>query len=59
MIRLWKLGDHKNGIYPSKEHVDKLITILEQDEKDVLTDLVWDSAIEVTIIHDDGRITKE
>lgn len=58
MIRIWKLGDHKQGYLPSKEAVDKLITILESRKDDEDLEIVWDSMIEVVTIDDNGNITR-
>jgi hypothetical protein len=58
MIRLWKLGDHSEGMLPGKEAIEKLMSILEQDKKGEVTDLVWDTLIDLTIINDDGTIVK-
>jgi hypothetical protein len=47
VIRLWKLGDHKEGILPNQAAVDKLISILETNTGGGAIDLVWDSMIEM------------
>lgn len=52
VIRLWKLGDHKEGIMPTKKAIDKLAKILEKVHKDGKgdVDIIWDSLIEVQTI---------
>lgn len=45
VIRLWKLGDHTEGILPNQAAVDKLIAILETNTGGGAIDLVWDSMI--------------
>jgi len=47
VIRLWKLGDHKEGILPTEAVVDKLINILSANTGGGAIDLVWDSMIEM------------
>lgn len=45
-VRVWKLGDHKEGILPKKAAADKLLGLLEKCNLDG-TDIVWDSMIQV------------
>jgi hypothetical protein len=47
VIRLWKLGDHTEGILPNQTAVDKLIGILEANTGGGAMDIVWDSMIEM------------
>lgn len=44
-IRLWKLGDHKEQILPTKAAGSKLNTILSQNTGGGPIDIIWDSAI--------------
>jgi hypothetical protein len=48
VIRLWKLGDHKEGILPDQGAVDKLLNILQANTGGGAMDLVWDTMIEMT-----------
>jgi hypothetical protein len=45
VIRLWKIGDHKEGILPDDAAVEKLINILEANTGGGAMDIVWDSMI--------------
>ncbi len=45
VVRLWKLGDHKEGILPDDAAVSKLINILEANTGGGTMDIVWDSMI--------------
>lgn len=47
VIRLWKLGDHKNEIFPNEDIIDKLINILEANVGGGALDIVWDDMIEM------------
>jgi hypothetical protein len=47
VVRLWKLGDHKEGILPTTDAVDKLINILQSNPGGGAIDIVWDSMIEM------------
>lgn len=47
-IRVWKLGDHKEGLLPNQAVVDKLNNILSANSGGGTLDLVWDSMIEMT-----------
>lgn len=47
VIRVWKLGDHKEGILPNEEAVSKLINILEANTGGGAMDIVWDSMIDM------------
>lgn len=47
VIRLWKLGDHKEGILPNQAVVDKLINILNSNTGGGAMDIVWDSLIDM------------
>lgn len=59
-IRVWKLGDHKEGILPSKKAVERLADVLaEANDKDgSVLDIIWDSMISVTVIKD-GVVTTD
>ncbi len=46
VIRLWKLGDHANGILPSNAVYERLKGILEQNTGGGTVDIIWDSMIE-------------
>lgn len=45
VIRLWKLGDHKEGILPNKAAANKLFTLLQPSVGGGSIDLIWDSMI--------------
>jgi hypothetical protein len=47
VIRLWKLGDHKEGVLPDEGAVQRLIGILEANTGGGAMDIVWDSMIEM------------
>jgi hypothetical protein len=47
VIRLWKLGDHTQKIFPTEAAVEKLIGILENNTGGGSVDIVWDSMIEM------------
>ena len=47
VVRLWKLGDHKEGILPTSDAVDKLINILQSNPGGGAMDIVWDSMIDM------------
>ncbi len=47
VIRLWKLGDHKEGFLPGEAPIDKLIGILENNVGGGTIDIVWDSMIDM------------
>ncbi len=57
-IRIWKLGDHKEGILPDKQAIEKLINIIESleiaDENTV--DLVWDSMLNLQV-YENGKVS--
>jgi hypothetical protein len=61
MIRVWKLGDHKEGFLPGEDAVNKLCDILAEHQKSGKGDIdvVWDSMITVTVIADDGTVTSD
>lgn len=56
MIRLWKLGNSKEGILPTKTSVDKLLKLIAADKKGKVVDIVWDDMLKVEILTDDGRL---
>jgi hypothetical protein len=45
-IRLWKLGDHTNEIWPGELSFERLGDVLQEHPGGVL-DVIWDSAIEL------------
>lgn len=45
LIRIWKLGDHTQGILPPKGAANKLTGILENNIGGGKMDLIWDSMI--------------
>ena len=45
VTRLWKLGDHKEGILPNEAAVNKLVGILETNVGGGSMDIVWDSML--------------
>lgn len=47
VIRLWKLGDHKEGFLPNGALVEKLINILEANTGGGAMDIVWDDMIDM------------
>lgn len=47
VIRLWKLGDHKEGFLPGDPAVEKLLNILETNTGGGAIDIVWDSMIDM------------
>jgi len=47
VIRLWKLGDHKEGMLPNSEAVSRLANILESNTGGGAMDIIWDSLIEM------------
>jgi len=49
-VRVWKLGDHSKDIFPTSTAVDKLLEILSVSTGGGMTDIVWDSMLEVDTI---------
>ncbi len=47
VVRIWKLGDHKEGILPKKASANKLISLLKPNVGGGAIDLVWDSMIDM------------
>jgi hypothetical protein len=47
VIRLWKLGDHKEEIFPDAPVVNKLNEILKANTGGGALDIIWDSLIEM------------
>lgn len=47
VIRLWKLGDHKEKILPAEGAIEKLVNILESNTGGGAIDIVWDSMIDM------------
>lgn len=47
VIRLWKLGDHKEGILPNSAVINKLVGILDTNTGGGAIDIVWDSMIDM------------
>lgn len=46
VIRIWKLGDHKAGMFPGPAIAQRLHDILQQNTGGGTTDLIWDSLLE-------------
>lgn len=46
-IRLWKLGDHNQKIFPNAAIVDRLVDILQTNTGGGALDVVWDSMIDM------------
>lgn len=46
-IRLWKLGDHVNGVYPTSAVTNKLAQALESNLGGGVIDIIWDSMIDM------------
>lgn len=53
-IRVWKLGDHKENVYPAQKSVDTLLGLLEKCSNDEPINLVWDSMVEVQELRTTG-----
>lgn len=47
VIRLWRLGDHKEKMFPNSAIVDRLIDILQTNTGGGALDVVWDSMIDM------------
>jgi hypothetical protein len=47
VIRVWKLGDHKEKILPAEGAIDRLLEILETNTGGGAIDIVWDSMIDM------------
>lgn len=47
VIRLWKLGDHTEGIFPNPSVVERLHDVLQANTGGGAMDIVWDSMIEM------------
>lgn len=47
LVRIWKLGDHKEGILPPKNAAVKLHEVLQQHTGGGAGDIIWDSMIDV------------
>lgn len=47
VIRLWKLGDHKEKILPAEGAFDRLIDILQNNTGGGAVDIIWDSMIDM------------
>lgn len=45
--RIWKLGDHKEKIFPSLNAVNRLIDLLQHGTGGGVRDIIWDSMIEL------------
>lgn len=46
-IRLWKLGDHKEGFLPNDKVIDKLVNMISSNVGGGSFDIVWDSMIDM------------
>jgi len=49
VVRLWKLGNTKEKIYPTPAMTDKLIDILQHNTGGGVMDLVWDDMIDLKV----------
>lgn len=49
VTRLWKLGDHKEKILPTKAAVNKLLEMLQYNVSGGIKDIVWDSMIDYKV----------
>jgi hypothetical protein len=47
VVRLWKLGDHKEKIFPAEGAIDKLLEILSNNPGGGAIDIIWDSMIDM------------
>lgn len=47
VIRVWKLGDHKEGILPDDAAISKLINLLDANVGGGAMDIVWDTMIDM------------
>lgn len=47
VIRLWRLGDHKEKILPAEGAFDRLLEILETNTGGGAVDILWDSMIDM------------
>lgn len=47
VIRLWKIGDHKEKLFPSPEQFSKLSNILQMNTGGGAADILWGSDIEL------------
>lgn len=47
VIRLWRLGDHKEGVLPNDGAIDRLLEILNANTGGGSMDIVWDSMIDM------------
>jgi len=56
VIRLWKIGNSKEGVLPTYEKMSKLLKYLEANKKGEIVDIVWDDMLKVEIFTDDGKI---
>jgi len=45
VLRVWKLGDHENKIFPTEAAMDRLVSILENNSGGDSMDIIWDSMI--------------
>lgn len=50
-VRLWKLGDHGKDIFPNPAATNKLLDILSVSTGGGMTDIVWDSMIDVETVY--------
>lgn len=58
-IRLWVLGDLKNGVIPTTSAIDKLTKLLENMSENGVNDLVWGPDLKCYLIDDEtGTINK-
>ncbi len=47
VIRIWKLGDHKEGILPDAQAIQKLVNMLNANTGGGALDIVWDTMIDM------------
>jgi hypothetical protein len=49
VTRIWKLGDHKEQIFPTETTVNRLVGILQQNVGGGIKNIVWDSMIDMDV----------
>lgn len=47
VIRIWRLGDHKEKIFPDSGAIDKLAEVLQSNVGGGAMDLIWDSLLDM------------
>lgn len=48
-IRLWKLGSLEKCIFPTREGVEKLISLINTEEPDKNLDIIWGPDLQLEI----------